>query len=55
MLLVDNKIVKIEHIDKLKSLREVDLSKNKIKSLESKCFPVSLTVLRFDENPFKQI
>jgi Leucine-rich repeat (LRR) protein len=57
LLAGDNSIAKIEHLEKLRNLRELDLSKNKIRQLEQKCFyaPSLMTTLRLDENALKQL
>lgn len=38
MLCGENSIAKIEHLDKLRSLREFDISKNKVRTLEPRLF-----------------
>lgn len=57
LLCSENSIAKIEYLDKLRNLREFDISKNKIRALEPKLFysPTQLTRLRLDDNPLKQL
>ena len=57
LLCSDNSLAKIEHLEKLKSLREFDISKNKIRALEPRLFymPTQLSRLRLDDNPIKQL
>lgn len=57
LLVGDNSISKIEHLEKLRALRELDLSKNKIRQLEPRAFyfPSQLLSLRLDDNPIKSL
>lgn len=53
----DNEIVKIEHLEKLKQLRELDLSKNRIRQIDSNSFYAHHVImcLRLDDNSLKSI
>jgi Leucine-rich repeat (LRR) protein len=53
----DNEIVKIEHLEKLKQLRELDLSKNRIRQIDPNSFFSHHVILclRLDDNSLKSI
>ena len=53
----DNEIVKIEHLEKLKQLRELDLSKNRIRQIDPNSFYQHHVImcLRLDENGLKSL
>ena len=57
LLAAENQIVKIEHLEKLKSLRELDLSKNKISKIDHNSFPSpnQITLLKLEENNIKSL
>jgi len=49
--------VKIEHLEKLRSLRDLDLSKNKIRQVEPNSFLQThvITALKLDDNSLKSV
>mmetsp|Transcript_24695 Transcript_24695/g.21930 ORF Transcript_24695/g.21930 Transcript_24695/m.21930 type:complete len:388 (+) Transcript_24695:144-1307(+) len=53
----NNNITKVEHIDHLKDLREVDLSNNRIRQFESNSFSINhqIACLRVEENGLKTL
>jgi len=53
----DNEIMKIEHLEKLKQLRELDLSKNRLKQIEPASFYDyhQIMCLRLDDNGLKSL
>lgn len=53
----NNEIVKIEHLEKLKQLRELDLCKNKIRQIDQNSFQPyhQIQTLRLDENAIKTV
>lgn len=53
----NNEIVKVEHLDKLRQLQELDLSKNKIRAIETSSFAPHLQIisLRLDENGLRSL
>jgi internalin A len=53
----ENEIMKIEHLEKLKQLRELDLSKNRLKQIEPASFhdQHQIMCLRLDDNGLKSL
>ena len=52
LILSHNQIQKVEFLDKLQALRELDLSSNQIRQLDPHSFtsPLSLKFIRLDDN-----
>jgi len=53
----NNEIVKIEHLEKLRQLRELDLRKNKIRQIDNNSFPThnNILCLRLDDNGLRSL
>lgn len=53
----NNEIVKVEHLEKLKYLRELDLSRNKIRQIDTNSFHNGhmISCLKLDENGLRSL
>ena len=52
-----NDIQKVEHLESLKSLVEIDLSKNRVRQLDSQSFPLNniITCVKMEDNGLRSL